>query len=172
VGALPLSIPRKELERQNEELRRQARARYETSELRRRARKLLPALIKRSGGTCDLCPFRVEALLVPHHIRFVENGGESDMNNLVPVCPNCHALIHYVQRQPLSLREQRSLLLNCQVTVARPNRLLAFTTQAVAVDDSNTLVDRRLFHPSERPRRVKDLRALGITLIENHGETV
>ena len=50
------------------------------------------ALIARDGGciACDADPSRCEA----HHIRWVRNGGHTDIDNLVLVCKHHHHLIH------------------------------------------------------------------------------
>jgi len=50
------------------------------------------ALIARDGGCigCDADPSRCEA----HHVKWVRNGGHTDIENLVLVCKHHHHLIH------------------------------------------------------------------------------
>ena len=46
-----------------------------------------------------------------HHLEYVSNGGSDDPENLLPLCPNCHAL-HHAKKIPItSLRAWKMLLL-------------------------------------------------------------
>jgi len=47
--------------------------------------------IKKYGNKCELCgyPLTVDT----HHIIPKHNGGPHEINNLMVICPNCHALI-------------------------------------------------------------------------------
>jgi hypothetical protein len=77
--------------------------------------------IKMHGLTCWVCGFNFEAtygkpgkgLIHVHHIRplaTIKRGYKVDArNDLCPICPNCHALIHR-KDPPYSLDEARALL--------------------------------------------------------------
>lgn len=38
-------------------------------------------------------------LLNIHHVKSVEDGGEGWFDNLIALCPNCHAFIHLAKRE-------------------------------------------------------------------------
>ena len=46
-----------------------------------------------------------------HHLQMIstydENRPEDYVENLVPLCSNCHSMIHHGKQGPLSLRELR-----------------------------------------------------------------
>ncbi len=61
-------------------------------------RKTIPANIKReilleAGYSCSN-PICHIPLLHAHHIDYVENGGGNSGENLIALCPNCHAMVH------------------------------------------------------------------------------
>lgn len=45
-------------------------------------------------GTCQSCGLVCDDIAITHHINGVGGGGSSDYNNLIVLCPNCHALVH------------------------------------------------------------------------------
>lgn len=45
-------------------------------------------------GCCVICGFDYEPVLEIHHILPVSSGGSNDVDNLFPLCPNCHAIVH------------------------------------------------------------------------------
>ena len=47
--------------------------------------------IKKYGGKCELCGYKLS--LDVHHITPKGQGGNHKVDNLMVVCPNCHALI-------------------------------------------------------------------------------
>lgn len=47
-----------------------------------------------------------------HHIVYVANDGSNEPNNLLPLCPNCHALHHHGTIPIGSLRAWKFLLLS------------------------------------------------------------
>lgn len=62
--------------------------------------------IRMDGGTqpekgvpfCAACQFGFAPILHQHHIRPSSEGGCNDKDNLVYLCPNCHALIHQIYK--------------------------------------------------------------------------
>lgn len=50
-------------------------------------------ILRRMNIGCSHCGWKVGAIDL-HHIIERKNGGSNDMDNLSPVCPNCHRLIH------------------------------------------------------------------------------
>ncbi|HDR8936184.1 TPA: HNH endonuclease [Burkholderia vietnamiensis] len=63
-----------------------------------RHRQHLPAATKRevlleAGYTCANPRCRLPLLHI-HHILHVEHGGPDSAGNLIPLCPNCHAMVH------------------------------------------------------------------------------
>lgn len=77
------------------------------------------ACIKEHGCTCAICSFNFEEVygdigegyIHVHHIKpLSEKGGEYELdpiNDLIPVCPNCHAMIHRSKEQVLTVEELR-----------------------------------------------------------------
>ena len=58
---------------------------------------------RRANGLCDLCKKRApfenqygEAYLESHHLVWLSEGGDDDINNTVALCPNCHRKMHIV----------------------------------------------------------------------------
>jgi len=47
--------------------------------------------IKKYGNSCELCGYNMA--VDTHHIVPKHNGGPHEINNLMVICPNCHALI-------------------------------------------------------------------------------
>lgn len=47
--------------------------------------------IKKYGNKCELCGY--SAAVDTHHIVPKKMGGQHEINNLIVICPNCHALI-------------------------------------------------------------------------------
>lgn len=52
------------------------------------------AIIEAMGNKCGVCGMECKGILVIHHILPLQQGGNNDKENLVVVCPNCHALLH------------------------------------------------------------------------------
>ena len=58
---------------------------------------------RRANGRCELCldlaPFVApsgDPFLVTHHIESLAAGGEDATDNIVALCPNCHAKVHFL----------------------------------------------------------------------------
>jgi predicted restriction endonuclease len=60
--------------------------------------------IKKYGTKCELCGYRL--IVESHHILPKNRGGLHEINNLMVLCPNCHALI---TRRYLSLKSRKDI---------------------------------------------------------------
>lgn len=60
--------------------------------------------IKKYGKTCELCGYRLT--LDSHHIMPKKEGGKHEINNLIVLCPNCHALI---TRKTIVLKNRKTI---------------------------------------------------------------
>ena len=61
--------------------------------------------IKKYGGKCELCEYHLT--IDTHHIIPKQNGGPHEINNLMIVCPNCHALI---TRKQIKLQNRAGII--------------------------------------------------------------
>lgn len=53
-------------------------------------------LIETNGARCQVCGYDKNInILQVHHIKFRKFGGTDDLDNLMLLCPNCHAEKHY-----------------------------------------------------------------------------
>lgn len=55
--------------------------------------------IHQRGNKCNRCSFAIPDILQIHHIIEKSNGGTDEESNLEVLCPNCHALHHYLKRK-------------------------------------------------------------------------
>lgn len=69
----------------------------------KRERKPIPETVKksirvRSGNSCERCGYNFTEFPIEefHHIN--ENPSDNRLDNLLHMCPNCHALEHYILR--------------------------------------------------------------------------
>lgn len=60
--------------------------------------------IKKYGDKCELCGYNIS--IDTHHITPKNQGGLHKINNLLIVCPNCHALI---TRQIITLKNRKDI---------------------------------------------------------------
>lgn len=60
--------------------------------------------IKKYGAKCELCGY--ELVVESHHILPRKRGGLHEINNLMVLCPNCHALI---TRRYLNLKSRKDI---------------------------------------------------------------
>ncbi len=56
---------------------------------------------KRVQGICEHCKWipPVRTMLHAHHVVPIARGGPDVATNLIVLCPNCHAVAHWVTRQ-------------------------------------------------------------------------
>ena len=62
--------------------------------------------LRRANGICELCnqkaPFNKpngKPYLEVHHIKHLADGGEDKIENAVALCPNCHRMMHSLNRK-------------------------------------------------------------------------
>jgi len=62
--------------------------------------------LRRANGVCELCeqpaPFNKpsgEPYLEVHHVKHLKDGGEDMTENAVALCPNCHRMMHSLNRK-------------------------------------------------------------------------
>lgn len=65
-----------------------------SQQLRDEARRLKNDILKRDKNQCYVCGFGCVIVLVTHYIVPIAKGGTSNEENLVTLCPNCHAIVH------------------------------------------------------------------------------
>lgn len=68
---------------------------------------------KRDKYTCLACEFYYNDLIVEaHHLSPLSNTGETIVNkdNLITLCPNCHAIAHYLLKKDSKYINKNSLL--------------------------------------------------------------
>ena len=52
---------------------------------------LLDLLLEQAGHRCTICKENCYDL---HHINFLNDGGKTEYDNLIALCPNCHRRVH------------------------------------------------------------------------------
>jgi len=71
---------------------------------REAARMERAAMIERARGFCEVCHYLCVFTGNLHHIKPVRRGGGGQPDNLIFLCPNCHAVVHKI----MSFRRKRS----------------------------------------------------------------
>jgi hypothetical protein len=66
--------------------------------IRSEAASLKPSVLDEHDRSCFVCGFDFAPVLVMHHITPVAEGGDNGRDNLVIVCPTCHAMVHQLMR--------------------------------------------------------------------------
>ena len=76
--------------------------------------------IKEHGVRCFGCGIKMEEMygeiardrIHIHHVNPISKaqGGRPNINDLVPLCPNCHAVVHLKKPVPLSIDELKALI--------------------------------------------------------------
>ncbi|MBI2053616.1 MAG: HNH endonuclease [Candidatus Sungbacteria bacterium] len=77
---------------------------YFSGEVRKHKAWIRTQAIKRYGSNCEICNYGVA--IDTHHIIPKYKGGPHEIDNLMVICPNCHALI---TRRILSLNSRRDI---------------------------------------------------------------
>jgi 5-methylcytosine-specific restriction endonuclease McrA len=110
------------------------------------------ALLNERDGRrrCFACQCHFPPILNNHHIKAVANGGESWVENLVRLCPNCHALVHWAnKRKRDSVPERIEHLKRYGVAQAQAFRIAMLSTEEVYVDDLGAIWPRTRLLPQE-----------------------
>lgn len=66
-------------------------------ESRKNARYFRGVVHQRCKGKCEACGIFAPWILEIHHVRPVSAGGDGWPENLVGLCPNCHAVVEKVK---------------------------------------------------------------------------
>jgi len=102
---------------------REGAARQVTKDVYERSPEARSRCIAYHGAYCGVCEFdfgktygeAVEGFIHVHHLRQLsEIGAQHEVNpieDLLPVCPNCHAVIHSRRSNPYSIEEVKEMLL-------------------------------------------------------------
>lgn len=108
-------------------------------------------LTERDGRRrCFACKEYFPNILAKHHIKPVSKDGESWIENIVRLCPNCHALVHYCNRRVhLTIHEHRDHLLNYAIERGRAFKIALLSTEEVYVDEFGNLAPRTKLIPQE-----------------------
>lgn len=66
-------------------------------------RKPIPSTITKiktqvTGGRCEICGCGIVPILELHHVEMICNGGDNRYENLKLLCPNCHSIIHILEK--------------------------------------------------------------------------
>jgi len=51
-------------------------------------------ILEKYNNKCAVCGFEFPEILHMHHVIKVSNHGLNTENNIVPLCPNCHTIVH------------------------------------------------------------------------------
>lgn len=67
--------------------------------LRNGISRIKPEIVKVFNDRCFVCGFDCTPVLAIHHIEHLSSGGDNQPDNLIPLCPNCHAMVHKIKRE-------------------------------------------------------------------------
>ena len=66
---------------------------------RRNGRRIKGQLLDRDNGKCRVCDLSWTPILIAHHIKPASEFGDGNPDNIITLCPNCHALVHFFRRK-------------------------------------------------------------------------
>lgn len=96
-------------------------------------------LFELSGHRCTIC---LAPWLEIHHIDELSEGGKTDYENLIGLCPNCHTRVH-LDKIP-SKKELRQYKLKQEVAYELP------TLSRLTVGERQFLADVQAYNPEDR----------------------
>jgi 5-methylcytosine-specific restriction endonuclease McrA len=104
--------------------------RHKTTTKKKTARTKIPSDIRQlvlheAGYHCANPNCRTVLTLDIHHIEYVSQEGSNEPSNLLPLCPNCHALHHSGVISLNSVRTWKMLLLALNEAFDKRQRLCA-----------------------------------------------
>ncbi len=77
-------------------------------------------LFEQCGHRCTICS---ATLCEIHHIEFLQNGGKTEYDNLIVLCPNCHTRVHLENTPTPQQLKQYKLKLEIVYTLPNISRL-------------------------------------------------
>jgi 5-methylcytosine-specific restriction endonuclease McrA len=66
-------------------------------------------VLNANGNKCYVCGCSFLPVLVVHHVKPVSEGGNNELDNLVVLCPTCHAVVHILLRNKMQNRYVQNL---------------------------------------------------------------
>lgn len=110
------------------------------------------ALLNERDGRrrCFTCQNYFPPILNNHHIKPVAKNGESWIENLVRLCPNCHALVHWANKRIHdTVQERIEHMKRFDIPQSQAFRIAMLSTEEVYVDDLGTIRPRTHLIPQE-----------------------
>lgn len=99
---------------------------------------------------CFTCPEKLREILTKHHIKPVAKDGESWVENIVRLCPNCHALVHWCNTQlQLGVKDRADYLARYDLDRERRFKIALLSTEAVYVNEDGNIRPRAELVPDE-----------------------
>ncbi len=62
------------------------------------AKNVRSMVIERQDGKCMVCACHCAPIAAIHHVQSVREGGTGNDENLIALCPNCHAVVTHIER--------------------------------------------------------------------------
>lgn len=112
----------------------------------------------RDRGRCFCCDFHIGVRVnIRHHIKPVAKGGERWRQNIVTLCPNCHALVHELSRSWWCSAYQLRDSVACYpgMEFGRAFKLALIATEEVVIEDDRTIWPRTIHRPRETLNHVE-----------------
>jgi len=66
-------------------------------------------VLNANGNKCYVCGYSLLSVLVIHHVKPVSEGGSNELENLVVLCPTCHAVVHTLLRNSIRDKHHKNL---------------------------------------------------------------
>lgn len=76
-----------------EQIENENKIRYERM-VRKQSLSQKSEVLESGEGQCYICRMENSNLLEVHHIVPIKDGGDGSFENMVLLCPNCHAIVH------------------------------------------------------------------------------
>jgi len=66
-------------------------------------------VLNANGNQCYVCGCSFLRVLAIHHLKPISEGGNSELDNLVVLCPTCHAVVHILLRNKIQNKYAQNL---------------------------------------------------------------
>lgn len=93
----------------------QSKNKQSKNEKRNFVKKNREKILEYQGSECYVCKLDHAPMLEIHHILPLKDGGDNSLDNLVPLCPNCHRLAHISKDKNKNSDTQNWMLENLSV---------------------------------------------------------